>query len=115
MHGSCDFGPQVHCVWMGVVPYGSVNGVWSFRMARVVPTRAIASFNMSPVDLSMFLIFVTVVIAILVRLWSCRAIRMVSVVGLVLLISVVRFCMDFGDDINAASMFAAIRSVHSNL
>ena len=115
MHGSCVFGPQVHCVWMGVVPYGSVNGVWSFRMARVVPTRAIASFNMSPVDFSMFFIFVTALIAVLVRVWSWRALRIVYVVGLVFLISVVRCCMAFGDDINAASMFAAMRSVRSNL
>ena len=48
-------------------------------MDSVVPTRAIASFSLSPVDLSMELMVVTVLIAEFVRSWFCSACRSVVI------------------------------------
>ena len=44
-------------------------------MARVVPTRAITSFNMSPVDLSISVMLVILTMAVFVRSWVCRTFR----------------------------------------
>ena len=57
---------HVHFVVMGLVEYGSVNGVWGSSMASVVPTRAMASLSMSPVDLVMSVMVVWVLIAVFV-------------------------------------------------
>ena len=84
-------------------------------MAKVFPKRAIARFNISPVDFSMFVIFFNLVIALLVRVWSWRALSMVSVVGLVFSISVISCCKDSGKYIKAASIFTVIRGLCSNL
>ena len=62
---------HTHFVVMGLVEYGSVNGVWGSNMASVVPTRAMASLSMSPVDLSMSAIVVWVVMAVFVRVSPC--------------------------------------------
>ena len=84
-------------------------------MDSVVSTRAIASFSMSPVDLSMELMVVTVLIADFVRSWLCSVCRSV-------VIDVGSSCMDdvrwFRASVaavRAASMFDAMRSVRSNL
>ena len=51
---------------MGLVEYGSVKGVWGSNMVSVVPTRAMASMSMSPVDLVMSVMVVWVLIAVFV-------------------------------------------------
>ena len=56
-----------------------MNGVCELMMDSVVPTRAIASFSMSPVDLSMELMDVTVLIAEFVKSWLCSACRSVVI------------------------------------
>ena len=60
---------HVHMVVIGFVVYGSVNGVCGSNIASVVPTRAIASFNMSPVDLLMSVLVVWLLMAVLVRVF----------------------------------------------
>ena len=62
---------HTHFVVMRLVEYGSVNGVWGSSMASVVPTRAMASLSMSPVDLVMSTIVVWVVMAMFVRVSPC--------------------------------------------
>ena len=64
-------GIHVHFVVMGLVEYGSVNGVWGSSMASVVPTRTMAILNMSPVDLVMSVIVVWIVMAVFVRVSPC--------------------------------------------
>ena len=64
-------GVHTHLVVMGFVEYGSVNGVWGSSMANVVPTRAMASLSMSPVDLVMSVIVVWVVMAVFVVVSFC--------------------------------------------
>ena len=56
---------------MGLVEYGSVNGVCDSSIASVVPTRVIANLSMSPVDLVMPVIVVWVVMAVFVRVSPC--------------------------------------------
>ena len=60
------FDAHMHFVVMGFVEYGSVNGVWGSSMASVVPTCAMASLSMSPVDLVMSVMVVWVLIAVFV-------------------------------------------------
>ena len=62
---------HAHFVVMGLVEYGSVNGVWGSSMVSVVPTRAMASLSMSPVDLVMSVIVVWVVMAVFVMVSLC--------------------------------------------
>ena len=62
---------QAHFVVMGLVEYGSVKGVWGSSMASVVPTRAMASLSMSPVDLVMSVMVVWVLIAVFVVVSPC--------------------------------------------
>ena len=62
---------HAHVVVMGLVEYGSVNGVWGSSMASVVPTRAMASLSMSPVDLVMSVMVVWVLMAVFVVVSPC--------------------------------------------
>ena len=62
---------HVHFVVMGLVEYGSVNGVWGFSMASVVPTHAMASLIMSPVNLLMSVMVVWVVMSVFVVVSPC--------------------------------------------
>ena len=58
MHVLVGSAMHVHFVVIGCVEYGSVKGVCGSKMASVVPTCAMASLSMSPVDLSMSAIVV---------------------------------------------------------
>ena len=60
---------HVHLVVIGFVVYGSVKGVCGSTIDSVVPTRAIASLSMSPVDLLISVLVVWLVMAILVRVF----------------------------------------------
>ena len=62
---------HVHFVVIGCVEYGSVKGVCGPSMASVVPTRAMASLSISPVDLLMSTIAVWVEMAVFVRMYPC--------------------------------------------
>ena len=62
---------HVHFVVIGCVEYGSVKGVCGSSMASVVPTRAMASLSMSPVDLVMSVMVVWVVMAVFVVVSPC--------------------------------------------
>ena len=106
---------HAHFVTMGLVEYGSVNGVCGSSMASVVPTRAMASLSMSPVDLSMSTIAVWVVMAVFVRMFPCSIQRSSLVVIVSFAMFVVRCVMDVGDWIRAASMSDAIWRVRLNL
>ena len=75
------FASHIYFFWMSAVIYGSVNGVWGSIIASILPNLEIYRFRMSPVYLSMLLIFVTVVMEVLVSLLLLRYLRMVSVVG----------------------------------
>ena len=105
---------HVHFVAMGLVEYGSVNGVWGSSMASVVPTRAMASLSMSPVDLSISAIAVWVVMAVFVRIFPCNICRSSLVVIVSFVMFVVRCVMDVGDWVSAASRSDAIWRVRSN-
>ena len=106
---------HVHVVVMGLVEYGSVKGVCGSNMVSVVPTRAMASLSISPVDLSMSAIVVWVVMAVFVRMFPCSIRRSSFVVIVSFVMFVVRCIMEVGDWIRAASMSDAIRRVRSNL
>ena len=71
MHVFLASDAQAHFVVIGLVEYGSVKGVWGSSMANVVPTRAMASLSMSPVDLVMSVMVVWVVMAMFVRVSPC--------------------------------------------
>jgi len=71
VHVSVVSDVHVHFVVMGLVEYGSVKGMWGSSMANVVPTRAMASLSMSPVDLVMSVIVVWVVMAVFVMVSLC--------------------------------------------
>ena len=58
VHASISSAVHVHLVVIGFVVYGSVKGVCGSNIASVVPTRAIASLSMSPVDLLMSVLVV---------------------------------------------------------
>ena len=60
---------HVHMVVIGFVVYGSVKGVWGSNIASVVPTRAIASLSMSPVNLLISVLVVWLLMAVLVRVF----------------------------------------------
>ena len=68
-HVSSASAVHVHFVVMGWVVYGSVTGVCGSRMARVVPTLAMANLSMSPVDVSISVIVVRLVMAVFVRIF----------------------------------------------
>ena len=82
-------------------------------MASVVPTRASASFSMSPVDLSMESMVVILSIADFVRSWLCSACRSDVRDAGVSCRDDVRWFRALGAALRAASMFDAIRSVRS--
>ena len=69
VHVSLASAVHVHFVVMGRVVYGSVNGVCGSMMARVVPTLAMASLSMSPVDVSISVIVVRLVMAVFVMIF----------------------------------------------
>ena len=106
---------HLYFVIMGLVKYGSVNGVWGSSMASVVPTRAMASLSMSPVDIVMSVMVVWVLIAVFVVVSPCSIWRSSLVVSLSFVMCVVRYVMDAGDWVRDASMSDVIRRVRSNL
>ena len=110
-HVEVPVGLHVHCVVSVVVGYGSVKGVCGFVTDRVVPILAMASLSMSPVDFPMSRILVTLVMAVLVRLFAWSIFSRLSRVGVVAVRAVVRCFIAVGDDARAASTFAAMRSV----
>ena len=63
---------HVHSVVIGCVVYGSVKGTCGSNMANVVPTRAMASLSMSPVDLLISVMVVWVLMAVFVVVSPCR-------------------------------------------
>ena len=81
---------HVQAVTIGVVTYGSVKGVWGSKMASVVPSRAIASLSISPVDFVMSAIFVVRAIAAFVSVCAVRTLRRFRVVVVFEVILVVR-------------------------
>ena len=114
MHTLVGSAMHVHFVVIGCVEYGSVKGVCGSSMANVVPTRAMASLSMSPVDLSISAIAVWVMMAVFVRMFPCSIQRRSLVVIVSFVMFVVRCVMDVGDWIRAASMSDAIWRVRSN-
>ena len=69
VHASVPSAVHIHMVVIGFVMYGSVKGVCGSNIASVLPTRAIASLSMSPVDLLISVLVVWLVMAILVRVF----------------------------------------------
>ena len=69
VYASVSSAVHVHMVVIGFVVYGSVKGVCGSTIARVVPTRAIVSLSMSPVDFFMSVLVVWLLMAVLVRVF----------------------------------------------
>ena len=82
---------------------------------RVLCSLAMASFSMSPVDVLMVAIFVTVCMAVFVRSWPWRMERVVSNVGCVVWREVIRCSMALGAERSALSMLAVVFRVLLNL
>ena len=114
MHASAPSAVHMHMVVIGLVVYGSVKVVCGSNIASVVPTRAIASLSMSPVDLLMSVLVVWLLMAVLVSVFSSRIWRIVLIVIFSVVMLVTRCVKDVGDCINAASMSDAMRRVRSN-
>ena len=101
-------------VVIGFVVYGSVKGVCGSSIASVVPTRAIASFSMSPVDLLMSVLVVWLLMAVLVRVFSSRIWRSALMVIFSVVMLVARCVKAVGDCSKATLTSDAIRRVWSN-
>ena len=69
---------------------------------------------MSPVDFLMSRILVTLVMAVLVRVFAWSVLRMTSSVGVVPCRAEVRCFIAYGEDARDASTFVAMRSVREN-
>jgi len=66
---------QLHCVVSGGGGVGSVMGVWGGVIARVAPTRVIASRSMSDVEFADGVVLVVVFMVCLVALCDRRHVR----------------------------------------
>ena len=92
-----------------------MRGVCGVPIVRVLCSLAMASFSISPVDVLMVAIFVTVCMAVFVRSWPWRMERVASIVGCVVRREVTRCVMASGAERSALSMLAVIFRVLLNL
>ena len=92
-----------------------MKGVCAVPIVRVLFSLAMASFSMSPVEVFMLSILVSVFMAVFLRSWPWRMRRVASIVGCVDWREVTRCRMAVGVEMRALSMLAVIHRVLLNL